>query len=131
MTTLSNFIYVSKISPFATSGDVTDILKTARAFNKTAGITGILVFDGHRFLQYIEGPELALKELIQRIKADKRHREFQPKTDIVPATERIFLNWSMAYTLLDDSDAMDDLSDLNGGPVISKLQALVSIVGMK
>ena len=36
---------------------VDDLARAAARFNFEAGVTGVLLYDGHRFLQYIEGPE--------------------------------------------------------------------------
>ena len=33
------------------------LVNDAVAFNEAADITGVLLFDGHRFLQYLEGPQ--------------------------------------------------------------------------
>ncbi len=33
------------------------LLADATAFNRVAGVTGVLMFDGSRFLQYLEGPQ--------------------------------------------------------------------------
>lgn len=46
---------------------VDGLVETAAAFNKLAGVTGILLFDGWRFLQYIEGPEDGMATVYSRI----------------------------------------------------------------
>lgn len=41
------------------ASDIDRILAAATSFNKVAGVTGVLMFDGTRFLQYFEGPKTA------------------------------------------------------------------------
>ena len=45
------------------------IINSARIANRAKGLTGLLVFDGHRFLQYLEGDETAVRGLYTKIQA--------------------------------------------------------------
>jgi hypothetical protein len=58
-----------KVSP----DDLTDILRISRRNNRRDDVTGLLFFDGHRFLQALEGPEDRVTAAFARIKADPRH----------------------------------------------------------
>ena len=49
------------------------LAKSAAAFNQIAGITGVLLFDGARFVQYIEGPADGMEAAFGRIKAATCH----------------------------------------------------------
>jgi len=40
------------------SGKLDDLVDDAARFNRNAGVTGVLLFDGARFLQYMEGPRV-------------------------------------------------------------------------
>lgn len=124
-THLHCFLYSSRISPAASASCIVDILKTARNFNKQALITGILVFDGTQFHQYIEGPQPALQELVERISRDERHVDFTPRYSEPLGKSRLFSSWSMAYILLDDS--VEDSQNLNA---ISSLTAIEKLKEM-
>ena len=90
--------YVSTARPGLTDADVGEILTTARAANRRAGITGCLVHDGTRFAQWLEGPAAAVESLLLRIDRDARHGDLR----IVlfrPAFRRAFGDWSMAGVL--------------------------------
>jgi hypothetical protein len=50
-----------------------DIAHRAAGFNSLAGLTGALFFDGHRFLQYVEGPVDGLTLAYGRIRSSRRH----------------------------------------------------------
>lgn len=52
---------------------VDQIVADAAAFNLQAGVTGVLLFDGARFLQYIEGPEDGLGVALQRVYGATSH----------------------------------------------------------
>lgn len=53
----SRIVYSSQLAPSVPAECVADIVRTARQFNAAHGITGLLVFDGQRFCQYLEGPD--------------------------------------------------------------------------
>ena len=126
-----SFVYFSKLAPDANPSCVADIVKTARGFNRQHSITGILVFDGERFCQYIEGPAQPLQGLIDRIAKDVRHTDFQPKLHAPLEGARRFESWSMGYVLLDDlSEAtpLDVLQERTGAQMIEHLQSLVPML---
>lgn len=125
------FLYRSHIAPTADIACVADIVKTARNFNKTQGITGILVFDGQRFCQYIEGPQPALQQLIDNIAKDPRHTAFTPLHQACCEPQRRFGNWAMAYVLVDDEDEpLQMLEGIHGPTAIEKLQTLIPMLDM-
>jgi hypothetical protein len=72
------------------------ILSVSRRNNGAAGITGLLVSGGRRFLQVLEGPDQAVLATYARIQGDPRHRGFVLIT-CQGISERAFGEWSMAY----------------------------------
>lgn len=127
----SNLYYVlyhSQIAPSAPISCVAEIVKTARGFNKDHDITGILVFDGQRFFQYLEGPKQAVSGLLTAIAADPRHVEFRLQHQGERVEERMFRNWSMAYVLVDDSEPLADLHGIEGESAMHKLKALIPLL---
>lgn len=125
---LDCFLYHSQIAPHADISCVADIVKTARSFNKTQGITGLLVFDGQRFCQYIEGPQPALQNLIDSIARDARHVEFTPLYQNTCEQGRKFANWAMAYVLVDDAEPLASISASQGSSALEKLQELLPLM---
>ena len=59
--------YVSDAVDGIETSDIDQILRAASGFNKVAGVTGVLMFDGRRFLQYFEGPEDGVDSVFQRV----------------------------------------------------------------
>jgi hypothetical protein len=97
MHTLKNYLYVSALAPNKDASCIGAILKTARQFNVINGITGLLVFDGENFAQYIEGPPQAVDSLIVEIAKDNRHEKFSILAVQTLNGSRIFQSWAMGY----------------------------------
>lgn len=57
------------------------LAESAAAFNQIAGITGVLLFDGARFVQYIEGPADGMEAAFGRIKAATCHTGLKALAD--------------------------------------------------
>ena len=86
------------------------ILSASRANNRRDGLTGLLLFDGVRFLQALEGDPKVVNATYERIKADPRHRACVQlgRADI---TERAFGDWDMAWRRLVQAGEGVSLSD--------------------
>ena len=94
---LKSVTYTSRARLDLSDGDLSDIHESARHLNALDGITGLLVFDGVRFLQIIEGPEEAIDDLVERLRRDPRHSAFEIR-DEHAIEDRSFPDWSMQLT---------------------------------
>lgn len=73
-----------------------NILTVSRRNNEAAGLSGLLLAGGRRFLQALEGPEDAVHTTYAQIKADPRHFALvELANKRVDAPE--FGRWAMAY----------------------------------
>lgn len=118
-------IYVSTLDPNAPPTVVADIAHKARRFNDANGITGMLVFDGMRFCQQIEGSQKQVLTLLERIRDDSRHINLEV-VHHGPLTQRRFRNFSLAYTTMDDETALADLEQLDAQAAVD---AFVKLLG--
>lgn len=66
-------LYISTARAVIDAAALQTIMKSARIANRAKGLTGLLIFDGHRFLQYLEGEEEIVRGLYAKIKTDARH----------------------------------------------------------
>lgn len=66
--------YISTVNGSLPDAELERILASSRRNNERSGITGLLVFDGKRFLQALEGDRAAVENAFLRIKTDPRHR---------------------------------------------------------
>lgn len=91
---LKTLAYTSLARLDLTDDDLERIHQTARHSNSLDGITGLLAFDGRRFLQIVEGTEEAIENLLARLRSDDRHSAIEVRDErLVDA--RSFPDWSM------------------------------------
>lgn len=93
---MQRVIYISTARAPISNAGLDGLLLTARRNNATAGVTGMLVVGGQRFLQTLEGPEAAVEAIFARIKDDPRHHA------VVTLSRKsidraAFGDWAMAY----------------------------------
>lgn len=72
------------------------LLRQSRANNERHALTGMLLYRGGRFVQVLEGPESAVREVVERIGRDPRHTKMRMLFE-EPITERQFAAWTMGY----------------------------------
>jgi hypothetical protein len=88
-------IYISSVRPGLVASDIDDILAVSRRRNGVDRVTGLLVHDGRRFLQALEGEAALVEAAYARIRADGRHRAIVTLSQREVAA-REFGNWAMA-----------------------------------
>lgn len=124
---LFGFVYTSELAPTAEVRDVADIIRRARSFNRNNGVTGILVFDGLKFCQYIEGQRDVILTLARRIQTDDRHRLFKVMHQGY-ASDRRFSDWSMGYALDTQGVLLEAIGHADEANVVpTLLQSLPSL----
>jgi hypothetical protein len=89
-------VYISTANANFGAADLLQLLKQARGFNEQAGITGVLMYGGGRFVQVLEGGPAAVRELYARIVADPRHGRFEVLANGRLA-RREFERWHMCF----------------------------------
>lgn len=112
-TALYEALYVSTIAPSSPISVVADIAAKSRVKNLAKNITGVLIFDGQRFCQQLEGRQKEVLSLIERISHDPRH------TNVTifhhgPLDERRFKSFSLAFTDVEDMDVLTRIEKLDG-----------------
>jgi len=120
---LYEVLYVSTLSVDQPLSAIATIAGQARIHNRAQGITGLLVFDGSRFCQQLEGPEDAVRALMQRIRDDPRHIYVEVLHD-APLAQRRFQNFSLAFSTLEDEHALEKLESLRGLAAVQAFSAL-------
>ncbi|MDA8975110.1 BLUF domain-containing protein [Akkermansiaceae bacterium] len=81
------------VKPF-TDADFDDIESKSVQANNARDVTGLLIANGNRILQIIEGREDAVRDLYAKIEADDRHTITKVVSEI-EGEERFLLTWSM------------------------------------
>jgi hypothetical protein len=127
---LYELLYVSLIAPDTHGKGVARIAREARVNNTKNGITGLLVFDGERFAQHIEGHAQGVRKLFERIEADPRHTEVhvvQQGSSLV----RKFPNFSMGFAEVGELELLESLDLQEGNSARSAFTALLPSLDME
>lgn len=119
-------LYSSTATDELTANDIIEIVNSAKNYNGTKGITGMLLFIGDNFLQYLEGDEAEVSDLYAKIARDKRHTDckilLQGRNGV---DHRHFEGWNMGMKILTEQDMMD-AKDMNNNPEFDLFQQLNS-----
>ncbi|HYW17291.1 MAG TPA: BLUF domain-containing protein [Allosphingosinicella sp.] len=91
---LKTLTYTSRARLDLGDQDLAAIHQSARHLNALDGISGLLLFDGSRFLQIVEGTEEAIDTLVERLRMDSRHSAFEVR-DERHVERRSFPDWAM------------------------------------
>lgn len=99
ITMIRQLAYSSIATVPITSGALEDIAAGAAKFNEDNGVTGLLLCDGRRFLQLIEGPVDRIDACMARIRMDGRHRDLCVVRE-ARAAARAFDGWALSFRAL-------------------------------
>jgi hypothetical protein len=96
MATLFQLVYISTAREDLAPDACQSIVEEARGRNAGLQITGLLLFNGKRFLQALEGEEADVRNVYRLIEADPRHHGLVIIGE-TPLEKREFSQWSMAF----------------------------------
>lgn len=114
-------VYTSASTAPFSADDLEDLLRGSRTRNLGDGITGLLLYRRGRFVQFLEGPEPAVRALLGRIRADARHEKVRVLIDGFTPSRQLS-EWTMGYETVADArrpappgfrDTFDDLEILD------------------
>lgn len=100
---LTSLVYVSLQTRPLHKADFALILDACERNNPKLGITGMLLYRSGYFIQAIEGDEVAVTTLYNKIAADQRHRNIITVEKSV-IESRAFSSWTMGFKNLDEID---------------------------
>ncbi len=104
-----NLVYCSRAAVGVDDAVVAEIIASARRNNPARGITGMLVFGGGIFFQWLEGPQASVAELMEQLRTDTRHESIVLLSEDSEARERVFPDWDME--LVEPTDIREVLLD--------------------
>ena len=111
-----------------------EIFSAARSANKKLGVTGALLITDDQFVQTLEGPEPAVRDLYAKIGKDRRHEHIE-LLESGDAAGRVFGRWAMAKMAADGEPDIPLLANVDKGgisPAQSRpaTQAQESVLGL-
>ena len=92
---LKQVIYVSEKTDLS-DNVLTNIFDISNKNNPEKGITGCLLIGSNSYLQFLEGPSLAVEALYSKIEVDGRHKNVK-KLHEQNVEEKLFSSWSMKF----------------------------------
>ena len=125
---LRSLLYTSRLAAGYGPTEVGRIVKQAREMNAIHGITGVLVFDGDWFAQYVEGMPDTIAVLEAHLRADPRHSDFTVIDSGLTGSERRFPNWVMGYADGDIDGCGLDISALAQADSYEALQRFATAI---
>lgn len=110
--------YMSCASSTLSQTKLSEILRSSERFNRIAGVTGVMLFDGLRFFQYLEGPLDGLNGVMGRVRnaTSHAHVEMLLSQDV---GQRLIPFWSMQI-FSEDQVNLEALKNANWGPLLAK-----------
>ncbi len=105
---MRQLIYTILATTPLSESDILNLLEKSQSNNIKHGIIGILIFFFGRFVQYIEGEDKKIEQLILNIQNDKRNTQFAILEDI-ESNIRNFPDWSMGYQLYTEIEIKEKL----------------------
>lgn len=105
---LHQIMYISSAKGAMTAEQCAGIAAASAVRNRADDVTGLLLFNGRRFLQVLEGPKDAVERVYARIAKDGRHGAIVTLRETGIET-REFGEWGMAYD--DPAHPSDSLKD--------------------
>lgn len=76
--------------------ELDELLAVSRAWNSSVHITGLLLYKESQFMQVLEGPDDAVRKVLEKIGADSRHHNMRLLAEKQTDT-RQFGQWSMGF----------------------------------
>ena len=119
---LFELLYLSELSPTTSASAIAELVVQARLHNKTSGITGLLLFDGEHFIQSLEGEQVDVMALMNRIECDDRHFHVTHLHKGFLET-RQFQNFAMGYWYIEDESSIMKLRGLRGQAAMDELRS--------
>jgi len=100
-------VYMSSPTREMDDDEVQDLLRRAKTNNGRDGITGILIHDRRRYLQYLEGEEAKVEATFARVSLDPRHQAIM-RLHSGTTNRRQFPGWAMASRMSAEGGSLKD-----------------------
>ncbi len=125
---LATLVYRSRCVTPLDDAALKQLVDAALERNQAESVTGLLIYDSGRFLQWLEGPTDGVERIWQSIRQDKRHTDVEVLGHM-PTTVRCFPDWGMKLGERDSSERPDAANDARMRPPHNLIDLLRSQQG--
>lgn len=87
-------LYRSRATESFNESELSSLVAGAREHNLHRQVTGALIYEDGRFMQWLEGPRHSVEDLFTRIGRDARHADIEV-VSVGPTSSRLFADWSL------------------------------------
>lgn len=123
-----HFVYTSHLAPGRDYSVFSEVCRTARSRNLERGIAGALLFDGHRFAQWVYGPPDAVRELMGSVVLDPRHTGLSVRLEAMLRALEAESTWRTGFVSADAMDAFDAFAARTRGDAAALLEGLARLI---
>ncbi|MBT2246419.1 MULTISPECIES: BLUF domain-containing protein [Sphingobium] len=116
---MKRLLYISTARAILPATELDELLLKSREANSRAGITGLLIVGGRRFLQVLEGADEAVFATYERIMRDPRHFALVKLHD-KQVESRSFGTWDMGF------EQLGIAPESTGGSLEDQVSAMVA-----
>jgi len=99
-----HIVYTSQLAPGQDYTAYGRICRVARQRNGPLAVSGVLLFDGQRFCQWLHGEPTSTAALMQTIASDRRHTDVQVHLQTSLPSDAFPSGWRAGFV---DSDTLD------------------------
>lgn len=124
MPNIYQLVYISRLGDEVSPARLAQIVRTARQRNLDRQINSLLIFDGLRICQILEGEQAAVCDLAERIRMDDRHTGFRVLHQAEVPEQGLFGRSSLDYALTYDY-SLDGLKGMRGPDALIQLSRLL------
>lgn len=118
-------LYISRLVAGVSYDVFSAICHVSRRRNAELGLAGVLLFDGHRFCQLLEGPAAALSRVRADIVADPRHEFMSVLIDRTLAGPPTVPGWQGGYCGPDELDLFPGPGRFGADETMALFRALI------
>jgi GMP synthase PP-ATPase subunit len=93
---LYSWLYISKPIEHIEFTVIQKALTSASRRSREHGLSGVLIYDQHHFIHYIEGKQSSITMLRNKMESDKKQHRIHTVT-FEEIDKRRFKNWTMSY----------------------------------
>ena len=127
---LAGVLYCSQATDEMSGAQLRRIVKTSRMNNTRREITGLLVYGGGMFMQWLEGPRYEVRKLVASIALDPRHEATVYLHKMVDLESRVYGSSAMQNVAPDAcrdhfSDCLSLIPDRNDRQLVLQMIALL------
>jgi hypothetical protein len=126
--TSSNYqlLYLSHLNATLRYDVFSAICQVSRRRNAELSLRGVLLFDGHRFCQLLEGPADSVALLRESIAKDPRHEFMTVLVDRPHAGAKLLEVWQAGYCGPDELELLIGPEALDADPALAVFRGIVT-----